>query len=81
MTKLSELVEHFQHDHWSLKVSIYEYDWNNENVVKITDIDTMEIGYYDLIFVPIPIPKWLIRFIVIRDRMPKLLRFIPVWRI
>lgn len=79
MIKLKNLVSDYMSDHRTIKVSCYEFDWNNESVKKIDHWNIPVECYMDIIITPIPLPKWVIRFAAKWERLPKLLRFIPVW--
>lgn len=79
MIKLNDLISDYKSDHRTLKVTAYEFDWNNENVKKIDYWNIPIECYMDIIIAPFPIPKCLVRFVAKWERLPKFLSFIPVW--
>ena len=79
MTLLKELVNDFISEHKTCFVTVYERDWNNESVKKLEHWHFPIECFMDIVIVPAPIPKWLVRFIVKMERMPKLLSFVPFY--
>ena len=79
MTNLQSLVNDYMSDHKTIKPTAYERDWNNDNIKVIEHWNIPIECYMDIVIVPFPVPNWLVKFVIMNGKMPKLLSFVPYW--